>query len=36
MLPSWRGWGDVRIALEEDALFTGGRLRFIAGRQEGL
>ncbi len=30
------GWGDVRIALEEDALFTGGRLRFIAGRQEGL
>lgn len=31
-LPEWGGQ-EVRIALEEDAVLTGGRLRWLAGRQ---
>ena len=31
-VPEWGGQ-EVRIALEEDAVFTGGTLRFLAGRQ---
>jgi len=32
------GWGDtdVRIPLEEDAIFTGGKLRWLSGRQTKL
>jgi len=31
-VPEW-GSQDVRIALEEDAILNGGRLRFLHGRQ---
>ncbi len=31
-VPEWDGQ-EVRIALEEDAAFTGGKLRWLAGRQ---
>ena len=31
-VPEWRGQ-IVRIALEQDAVFTGGKLHFMAGRQ---
>ncbi len=34
-VPEWGGQ-EVRIALEEDAIFTGGNLRFLAGRQTKL
>jgi hypothetical protein len=34
-VPEWGGQ-QVRIALEEDAVFTGGELRWLAGRQTHL
>jgi len=35
VVPEWGGM-EVRMALEEDAVFTGGKLRFLAGRQTKL
>ena len=35
VVPEW-GEMEVRMALEEDAVFTGGKLRFLAGRQTKL
>ncbi len=35
IVPEWGGM-EVRMALEEDAVFTGGKLRFLAGRQTKL
>lgn len=32
-VPEWGGQ-DVRIALEQDIVFTGGKVHFLAGRQE--
>ena len=34
-IPEWGG-KEVRMALEQDAVFTGGKLRFLAGRQKRL
>jgi Xaa-Pro aminopeptidase len=34
-VPEWGG-KDVRMSLEQDAIFTGGKLRFLAGRQKRL
>jgi Xaa-Pro aminopeptidase len=34
-IPEWGG-KEVRISLEQDAVFTGGKLRFLAGRQKRL
>jgi hypothetical protein len=34
-VPEWRGQ-IVRMALEQDAVFTGGKLHFMAGRQTVL
>ncbi len=35
VVPEWGGM-EVRMALEEDTVFTGGKLRFLAGRQTKL
>ena len=32
-VPEWGG-KEVRMSLEQDAVFTGGKLRFLAGRQK--
>ena len=34
-VPEWGG-KEVRMSLEQDAVFTGGKLRFLAGRQKRL
>ncbi len=37
-VPEWRdrGGGNVRMAVEEDAVVTGGKLEWLSGRQESL
>jgi len=32
-IPEWGG-KEIRMSLEQDAVFTGGKLRFLAGRQK--